>query len=86
MIFVQCQLCGNVYGCPPRSVGGTCGVLGCQGTLRPHASVFPMRPRQRADVRLILQCPLCGNVYSSPPRKIWDKCGANGCSGLLDKK
>lgn len=85
MIFVQCQICGNVYGSPPRSIGDTCGVNGCGGTLRPHETIAPAANR-RAAVRLMLQCPDCGNVYFSPPRNIWDRCGVNGCMGVLDRR
>ena len=86
MVFVKCQVCGNVYGCPPRSFGGTCGVNGCSGVLSPHESVSPASNPRVGERRLLLQCPECGNVYSSPPRRIWERCAVNGCMGLLDRR
>jgi hypothetical protein len=42
-MMVKCEVCGNVYGSPPRWPGGKCLVGGCQGTLRNYVRPNPVR-------------------------------------------
>ena len=71
-MFVKCANCGNVFGSQQRMAGGICGVMGCNGLLRP----FSLPPA-------VLKCNTCGNAFGSPPRWSGETCGVNQCGGQL---
>jgi hypothetical protein len=73
-MMVKCEVCGNVYGSPPRWPGGKCLVGGCQGTLRNYVRPF------------FLQCSGCGNIFGSPPYQAGDLCHMPHCAGTLNPR
>ncbi len=70
-MWVKCDMCGNVYSSPPRSVGDQCGVDYCYGILKSFAEMN------------MVQCNVCGNVYSGQDRSPGSRCNVNHCHGVL---